>query len=103
MVLESLLDVERVVIAGGVAPSVGPVLGHARSVLEADFFPPFPELVASTLGRDVIVRGAIELALARIREEPLDFLPAGAGASARVGADGRQAASASPIPGITST
>lgn len=76
--LESLLDVERIVIAGGFAPSVGPVLGHARSVLEADFFPPFPELVASTLGRDVIVRGAIEFALSRIREEPLDFLPAGA-------------------------
>ncbi|WP_152354064.1 ROK family protein [Brachybacterium subflavum] len=78
VVLESLLDVERVVVAGGVAPSAGPMLGHARSVLEADFFPPFPELVASTLGRDVIVRGAIELALSRIREEPLDFLPAGA-------------------------
>jgi predicted NBD/HSP70 family sugar kinase len=78
VVLESLLDVETIVIAGGVAPAIGPVLGHARSVLEADFFPPFPELVASTLGRDVIVRGAIELALSRIREEPLDFLPAGA-------------------------
>jgi predicted NBD/HSP70 family sugar kinase len=76
--LESLLDVERIVVAGGVAPAIGPVLGHARSVLEAEFFPPFPELVASTLGRDVIVRGAIELALSRIREEPLDFLPAGA-------------------------
>lgn len=80
MVLESILDVEKVVVAGGIAAAIGPVLGHARSILEAQFQPPFPELVASGLGRDVIVRGAVELALSRIREAPLDFLPAGAGA-----------------------
>ncbi|MFC0673281.1 ROK family protein [Brachybacterium hainanense] len=80
VILESVLDVEEIVIAGGIAAGIGPVLGHARSTLEADFYPPFPELRASRLGRDVIARGGIALALARIREEPLSILPAGVAA-----------------------
>lgn len=82
VVLESLLDVDRVVVSGGIAAAIGPVIGHARTELEASFYPPFPQIEASRLGRDVIVRGAVELALSRIREDPLDFLPAGADASA---------------------
>lgn len=77
VVLESVLDVDEVVIAGGIAAGIGPVLGHARSTLEADFYPPFPELRASRLGREVIARGGIALALARIREDPLSILPVG--------------------------
>lgn len=75
VVLESLLDIERVVIAGAIAQAVEPVLAHARLVLDRDFPPPTPELVASSLGRDVVVLGAVESALARIREEPLAFTP----------------------------
>lgn len=76
-VFESVLDVQRIVIAGAIAAAVEPVLVHARAVLEAEFSPPYPELVASTLGSDVIAQGAVDIALARLREEPLDFLPRG--------------------------
>ncbi|PWH07235.1 hypothetical protein DEO23_00830 [Brachybacterium endophyticum] len=101
VVMESLLDLDKIVIAGGVAPAIGPVLGHARGVLEADFFPPFPELVASTLGRSVIVRGAVEHALARIREEPLDLLPAGAGREQRGREEEREEAGPKETRGTT--
>ena len=33
-----------------------------------------PQLRASSLGRDVVVRGALELALTRLREDPLALL-----------------------------
>jgi predicted NBD/HSP70 family sugar kinase len=75
VVLESVLDVEKIVIAGGIASAVEPVLAAARAVLESEASPPIPELVASTLGREVIALGAIELALTRVREEPLAFSP----------------------------
>ncbi|MCD1267888.1 ROK family protein [Microbacterium sp. MEC084] len=75
VVLASLLDVERVVIAGAVADAIEPVLERARAVLADEFSPPVPELVASRLGSDVVVVGAVELALAQLREEPLRFVP----------------------------
>ncbi|MGK9220479.1 MULTISPECIES: ROK family protein [unclassified Microbacterium] len=75
LVLASLLDIERVVIAGAIAEAIEPVLARARTVLAEEFYPPVPELVASTLGRDIVVRGAVESARARIREEPLAFEP----------------------------
>ncbi|WP_460776575.1 ROK family protein [Microbacterium sp. GXF7504] len=74
-VLESLLDVERVVIAGAIADAVEPVLREARRVLDREFQPPTPEVVASTLGAEVVVLGAIESARDRIREAPLAFTP----------------------------
>jgi len=74
-VLESILDVERVVIAGAIADAVEPVLAHARTVLDRDFQPPAPEVVASTLGAEVVVLGGVQAALARIREHPLAFTP----------------------------
>ena len=70
-----LLDIARVVIAGGISPSIEPVLKHARSMLGTDFDLPLPELVASTFGAEVVVRGAIESALTRVRREPSAFLP----------------------------
>lgn len=75
LVLASLLDIERVVVAGAIAEAVEPVLERARAVLEEEFYPPVPELVASALGRGIVVRGAVESARARIREEPLSFVP----------------------------
>lgn len=74
-VLESILDVERVVIAGAIAGVVEPVLAHARTVLETEFQPPTPEVVASSLGGEVVVLGGVQAALARIREQPLAFTP----------------------------
>ncbi|NUP59436.1 MAG: ROK family protein [Pseudarthrobacter sp.] len=85
VVLSSLLDIERVVIAGGISSAIEPVLAHARSLLPTDSGLPLPSLVASSLGAEAVVRGAIESALTRIRHEPLAFLP-------------RAAASDGPMP-----
>lgn len=73
-ILSSLLGVEKVVVAGAIADAIEPVLERSRLVLAEIATPPLPQLVASTLGRDVVVRGAIELALARLRRDPLDLL-----------------------------
>lgn len=73
-ILSSLLGVEKVVVAGAIAPAIEPVLARSRTVLPELSAPPFPQLVASTLGRDVVVRGAIELGLVRLREDPLGLL-----------------------------
>lgn len=75
VVLSSLLDIERVVIAGGISGAIGPVLEHARSLLPTDSGLPLPSLVASTLGAEVVVQGAVESALIQIRREPMAFLP----------------------------
>ncbi|MGX1159386.1 putative NBD/HSP70 family sugar kinase [Arthrobacter sp. SLBN-100] len=75
VVLSSLLDIERVVIAGGISRAIEPVLEHARSLLPTDTGLPLPELVASTLGAEVVVKGAIESALTQIKAEPQAFLP----------------------------
>jgi len=73
-ILASLLGVEKVVVAGAIAEAIEPVLARSRALLPEVAEPPYPQLLASTLGRDVVVRGAIELALARLREHPLDLL-----------------------------
>ena len=73
-VLSSLLGLELVVVAGAMADAIEPVLVRSRDLLPEIVTAPFPELVASTLGRDVVVRGAIELALARLRRDPLALL-----------------------------
>lgn len=80
VVLASVLDVERIVLAGGMAPVIEPVLEAARRVLATDFYPPVPQLVASDLGRTVVVQGAVVHALRRIAAQPHDFIPAPAAA-----------------------
>lgn len=72
-VLFSLFDIERIVVAGALADALEPVLKHTRRTLEEKFYPPIPDLVASRLGRDVVVKGAVESALNTIRRRPLDF------------------------------
>jgi len=83
-VLGSLLDVDRVIVAGTLADAAGPVIDRARTVLQRDFYPPVPDLVASTLGADVVLLGALERGLAEIRARPLESAErvgvAGAGA-----------------------
>lgn len=79
VVLSSLLDIERVVIAGGISRAVDPVLEHARSLLPADSGAALPDLVASTLGAEAVVQGAVESALTRIWREPTAFLPRATG------------------------
>ena len=74
VILSSLLAVDSVVVAGAIAEAIDPVLDRARRTLPRIGAPPLPHLAASTLGRDVVVRGALELALTRLREDPLALL-----------------------------
>lgn len=74
MILSSLIAVDTVVVAGAIAEAIDPVLEHAREALPRIGTPPLPQLRASSLGRDVVVRGALELALTRLRKDPLALL-----------------------------
>lgn len=74
-VLASLLDVDRVIIAGAIASASGTVVARARRLLESEFYEPVPEIVASPLGADVVVLGAIERGLSLVRASPLGFAP----------------------------
>ncbi|GAA4194609.1 ROK family protein [Microbacterium oryzae] len=75
VVLSSLLGVEQIVVAGAIADAVEPVLIRAREALAAGLSESVPRLVASKLGGRVVVLGAVQLALARVRAEPSAFSP----------------------------
>lgn len=74
-VLASLLDVEKVIVAGAVAAAAEPVLTKAAAVLAETFEAPAPALVASVLGADGVVLGALECGLSMVRSQPLSFDP----------------------------
>ncbi|MEZ2388013.1 ROK family protein [bacterium RCC_150] len=74
-VLASLLDVDKVIVAGAVAAAVEPVLKKATAVLAQEFEAPVPLLAASALGADGVVLGALECGLAMVRSQPLSFTP----------------------------
>lgn len=67
-VLAGMLDVERVIFAGVVAQSLGPMLSSARERLAKLMDLPPPELIASTLGGDVVGIGAVGRGLAWAHE-----------------------------------
>ncbi len=71
-VLGSMFDPERVVVSGAIADGVAEVVAAARRSLPTDLDLPAPELVASTLGGEVVVTGAVAAAVASARERVLD-------------------------------
>jgi predicted NBD/HSP70 family sugar kinase len=73
LVLESVTDIRTLVVAGNIAPHIGPVIDQAREVLTSRYHPPYPDFVASTAGPHVVALGAMEAALDRIRDDPLPF------------------------------
>ncbi|BDZ48308.1 hypothetical protein GCM10025867_05490 [Frondihabitans sucicola] len=73
LVLSSLIDVERVILSGAMAAVSEPVIAEARAVLKTDFYPPVPELIASSLGAESVLLGAVQRGLALVRAAPLDF------------------------------
>ncbi|MGN8048836.1 ROK family protein [Curtobacterium sp. 22159] len=73
VVLASLLDIDRVVVAGAIARPAVAVIDRARALLERWHFDPVPEIVASSLGADVVVIGAIAHAVDVVRADPLAF------------------------------
>ncbi|MCS6573352.1 ROK family protein [Curtobacterium flaccumfaciens pv. flaccumfaciens] len=73
VLLASLLDIDRVVVAGAIAQPAVAVIDRARDLLAEGHFDPVPELVASSLGADVVVIGAVAHAVDAVRADPLSF------------------------------
>jgi predicted NBD/HSP70 family sugar kinase len=69
--LASLVDTERVIIAGRVAASCGPLLATLEERLAAHGDPP-PHVLASTLGGDAVALGAVRRSLDHVREHALE-------------------------------
>ncbi|WP_129667458.1 ROK family protein [Phytoactinopolyspora endophytica] len=72
-VITALLDVERIIVGGAIAPALNPVVERATERLGAYIHPPVPTIVASTLGADSVSIGAVGRALATLKDHPLDF------------------------------
>lgn len=76
-ILAGLLDVERIIVGGGLASAAGPIIESAAARLAAHTHLPVPTLVASSLGADSVTIGAVRHAIAVVRGNPLEFdLPA---------------------------
>ncbi|WIE74914.1 ROK family protein [Curtobacterium sp. MCSS17_007] len=73
VLLASLLDIDRVVVAGAIADAAAPVIDRAREHLAAWEYDPTPEVVASRFGGDVVVLGAVARALDLVHDDPLAF------------------------------
>ncbi len=69
--LASLVDTEQVIIAGRVAASCGPLLATLEARLARHGDPP-PRVLASALGGDAVMLGAVKRSLDHIREHALD-------------------------------
>lgn len=73
-VLGSMYDPARVIICGAVAESIEPVLAAARRILPDELHLPAPEILASTLGAEVVSAGAIATARKAARERAVPCL-----------------------------
>ncbi|WP_067195838.1 ROK family protein [Microbacterium sp. XT11] len=73
-VLGSMYDPERVIICGAVAESIEPVLVAARAALPSQLHLPAPQVLASSLGADVVSLGAVASARRAARERAVPLL-----------------------------
>lgn len=73
-VLGSMYDPARVVVCGAVAESIEPVLSAARRILPEELHLPAPEILASTLGAEVVSVGAVVTARRAARERAVPRL-----------------------------
>ncbi|WP_238439485.1 ROK family protein [Microbacterium sp. JZ31] len=73
-VLGSMYDPERIIVCGAIAEGIGPVLDAAREALGPHLHLPAPALVASSLGADIVTRGAVLRALESARQVALPRL-----------------------------
>lgn len=73
-VLGSMYDPARVIVCGAVAESIEPVLTAARRILPEELHLPAPEILASTLGGEVVSRGAVATARRAAREHAVPLL-----------------------------
>lgn len=74
-VLGGLLDVERIVFAGGIAPSISLMLDIASERIPAYMSAEPPLLVASSLGADMVAQGAIATAIEHVHRNALRIRP----------------------------
>ncbi|WP_285034877.1 ROK family protein [Plantibacter sp. ME-Dv--P-095] len=70
-VLGGLLDVERIVFAGAIAPSMSLLLEIASERLPGYMSAEPPLLVASALGADIVAQGAVATAVDHVRRNAL--------------------------------
>lgn len=73
-VLGSMYDPARVIVCGAVAESIEPVLAAARRILPEELHLPAPEILASTLGAEVVSVGAVATARRAAREHAVPRL-----------------------------
>ncbi|GGM33834.1 ROK family protein [Microbacterium saperdae] len=73
-VLGSMYDPARVIVCGAVAESIEPVLAAARRILPEELHLPAPEILASSLGAEVVSRGAVATARQAAREHAVPLL-----------------------------
>ncbi|MFK4762327.1 ROK family protein [Microbacterium sp. ZW T5_45] len=76
-VLGSMYDPAKVIVCGGVAASIEPVLAAARAVLPEQLHLPAPDLIASSLGVEVVSLGAVASARRAARERSVPMLAEG--------------------------
>lgn len=69
--LSGLLDLDRIIVAGSIAASAEPVLRRTREIMGEDSLLGWADLVASSHGADVVLRGAVSSAVALVRERAL--------------------------------
>ncbi|MBT2483911.1 MULTISPECIES: ROK family protein [unclassified Microbacterium] len=73
-VLGSMYDPSRVIVCGAVAESIEPVLDAARRLVPGELHLPAPELLASTLGAEVVSVGAVVTARRAAQERAVPLL-----------------------------
>ena len=72
-VLGSMYDPRCVIVSGAIAQGIGPVISAAQEALPVDLDLPAPHIVASELGSEVVVLGAIAAAHETVRQHILDL------------------------------
>ncbi|WP_166851314.1 ROK family protein [Isoptericola sp. BMS4] len=78
-VLAGLLDLDRVIVTGAMAPALGAVVERARALLPGHLHDPAVEIVVSDLGPEVVRAGAVRMAVDHVRSHALDRDLAGVG------------------------
>jgi predicted NBD/HSP70 family sugar kinase len=75
LVLGGLLDVDRIIVGGSVVHTMPGVIRRAHEILADSGDPTCPALLASTIGETAVRSGAIQHALALVRETVFDLKP----------------------------
>jgi predicted NBD/HSP70 family sugar kinase len=73
--LGSLFDVRRVVVSGAIAAGAAPIIAAAAAALPTALHLPPPEIVASSLGADIVSTGAVAAAIEATRTRAIDLAP----------------------------